>query len=1047
MKTRFKRVFSLVLAVLMLVPIFSSFVFAKENVDVTNVPQNIASAADITVVEGLTWSGWKPENLVDGDATTGTYSPRGKAYAIELSFIKPYYFSEFNVLINREGTLPNVEVPEKFSDTTEKIKIVAYNGAEKVYESDIIDTTELDVVSANIWTEADRVVISAPEVSESALGCEAIWEIEAYSRTTPGVCDAETENVAKQAILTAIRKMKDADGNEIITNKINNEALEWWATDFKALTDGDIRTGTKSPKAPDFILQFDYGAERMFSSVKFTTNGAGTAANSGEIGIVKNENGEIIEYKPQYNSYTMTIYAYDYNDDLIFTSESVDVSSLEEVTFNLGVKASKIWCSVTNAGGPGYNGQIHMWEVEILEESGSHALEKTSTKNPSCVAQGYNEFTCQDPTCGYSKKEAIAPTGFHSWSETYKVIEAATEEENGKAQYVCTICSETIEREIPALNHAWDSGTVIEPDCVTEGYTIYKCTDCTLSYKTNFISALGHNLDDGIIDKKATLDETGLLIYSCLRDGCDHTEEKILRKARYSDSTFKVDSSIVDRYESSQTVDSNYAENAFAVIGKHVLDGVTNAGANGFDMSESINYWFAPGTPEQKDKDGNVVKERQSGKLYIYLNNEYYFTKGSVYAAANYRWFEIHFQYQDGSGNWVDSASYRHDRLDNKIVSEYNFTGQLGGGARTSRIVIESVNGAVASYAPAPQDTPGFGGNLQIHELILEAHKCDVSITDHKDYKADEPIEDAKWNNATCTNDGSCEVKCPVCNIAQTIVLPKEEYGHSFGTVTPTVAPTCSASGIGTAKCTNCTFEKTDIVIPKTGAHDYSKKVTFVEPTCNSKGIEQIVCVYCGSVELETPIEATGIHIFDWIQKSQSNYTAEGTTIHACVFCGEKSGQEEDIINEKLPIPEEFISFEGFEIRTTDFVGLRAKFSYDLEIIKELEKTCDVTITVNVTDSDGNTKAVEVYGKHGTRKYDKETGEFAVVVKSTCTEEYTFGYTVKLRNFRGTVEQSYDVNNAEAISIYDIAYEALNSDAALPTDYENLYKEIVAEKN
>ena len=81
MKTRFKRVFSLVLAVLMLVPIFSSFVFAKENVDVTNVPQNIASAADITVVEGLTWSGWKPENLVDGDATTGTYSPRGKAYA------------------------------------------------------------------------------------------------------------------------------------------------------------------------------------------------------------------------------------------------------------------------------------------------------------------------------------------------------------------------------------------------------------------------------------------------------------------------------------------------------------------------------------------------------------------------------------------------------------------------------------------------------------------------------------------------------------------------------------------------------------------------------------------------------------------------------------------------------------------------------------------------------------------------------------------------------------------------------------------------------
>ncbi len=1053
MKTNIKRIFSVVLALLMLLPVFTSLAFAKQNVDVTNIPENIAYAADIVVEEGLTWSGWKPEYLVDGDATTGTYTPRGRTYAIALEFAKPYYFSDFKVSLNREGTLPEVKtVPAEFSNTTEKIKILAYNGAELVYESAVIDTTDLTEVSANIWKEADKIVVTGPEISSSPSACEAIWEIEAYSRTTPGVCDAETENVAKKAILTAIRQIKDKDGNTVITSEINGESLEWWATDFKALTDGDIHTGTKSPKAPDFILQFDFSEEKLISSVKFTTNGAGTAANSGEIGVIKNDKGEIVEYKPQYNSYAMTIFAYDYNDDLIFQSDLVDVSSLEEATFNVGVKAAKIWCSVTGAGGTGYNGNIHMWEVEILEESGSHAFEKTATKNPSCVAQGYNEFTCQSPECGYSKREAIDPTGFHTWGEDYKVTQEPEADENGVAQYTCEICKQTIERDVPALGHNWDNGTVHKETCDTEGYTEYKCTDsgCKFTYKADFVTALGHNLDDGVITERATLEKTGMQIYSCLR--CDYKQEKILRKSRYSDSTFKVDGSIVDRYESSQVANNAYASDAFAVLGKHVFDGVTNEGANAFDMAQSLNYWFAPGANEQVDKldengqpvldgKGNPVKVEsynKAGYLYIYLDREYYFTKGSVYAGANYRWFEVRFQYQDESGNWVDSAKYAHDRLDNKTISEYNFTGQLGTGARTSRIAILSVNGAAASYAPTPQDAPAVGGNLQIHELVLEAHKCDITEDDYED--------ESKWNKATCTTDGSCKATCVVCNAQHTITLPKEEYGHDLGATTTVIEPTCAANGIGKAKCTKCTFEKTDVVIPKTGAHDYSKEINFVEPTCNSKGIKQTVCVHCGSVETETPINATGVHKYDWIVKSSANYTAEGTTIHACVYCSEKSGQEEDIIEEKLPFPENLVSFRGYEIRMTDFVGLRLKLAYDTEALAVLQQTCDVTITVNVTDSNGNVKSVEVMGKRGTQKYDNETGEFAVVVKAPCTEEFTFSYTVKLVNFRGTVSQTYDINDGDSVSIYDIAEAILGSGETLPAGIKKLYEEIVAEK-
>lgn len=1063
MKTNLKRVFSVVLALIMLLPMFSAFAFAKENVDVTNIPKNIASAADITIVEGLSWAGWKPEYLVDEDATTGTYSPRGKAYAIELSFVKAYYFTEVNVYVNREGTLPNVEAPEQFSDKTTKIKVVAYNGSEIVYESDAIDASKLDMVTAPVRAEADKIVISSPELSDSALGCEALWEIEAYSRTVPGTCDAVTRNVASEAILTAKRRLWDKEKQEYYeTTTVNGDSLEWWATNFKALTDGDPHTATKSPKAPDFILQFDYGAERMISSVVFTTNGWGYALNTGDIGVIKGEDGNPIldengnkQYKPEFRSYTMTVYAFDYNDDEIFKSDAIDVSALEQVTFNIGVKAARIWCSVTGAGGDGYNGNIHMYEVEINEENGSHALEKTATSNPSCVAPGYIEYTCQDYDCGYTKKETLQPTGFHSWSEEYEVIEEPTTTENGKGNFKCEVCKEVVEREVPALEHNWDNGTIYKPDCENEGYTLYRCTDagCTLSYKANFVSKLGHNLDDGIVTKKATRTETGLLVYSCLRDGCDYTQDKELRLARYTDSTFAVDNSIITKYEVELDFKGDkdiYAgtEAGLANLGKYLFDGITNEGVDG--TKDPCNYWFAPaglkyvprlddnGNPVKNDK-GEIINdpEKHSGKLYVYLDREYYFTEGVLYAAANWKWLEVHFQYQE-NGEWKTSTTFKHDRLNNMIVSGQSLTSVLNGGARASRIVIESVNGdAGINYVSIPKDSPLAGGRLQFHELVLKAHKCSVT--------EDEYEPEANWNKATCTQDGSCKATCVVCNVTQTVVLPKEEYGHDLNAVTPIVAPTCAADGFGKASCKNCSYEKTNIPLPKTGAHDYSKITTFVEPTCNSKGIERIVCMHCGAVETETPIPETGIHVYDWLIKSSANYTAEGTTVHACIYCNEKSGLYDDIIQEKLPVPENFVSLVGYEIRMTDFVGLRAKFVYDAEMLATLQQTCDVTLTINIIDSKGNTKSVDIIGKNGTQKYNKETGEFAVVMKAPCTEEFTFSYSIRLRNFRGIVEKDFTFDNSTPTSACTVAQSILDSGVTLTVDVKKLYQEIVAE--
>jgi len=499
MRTNFKKALSLVLALLMLLPLFTAFVTAADYVDITDTPQNVAPAADITVVDGLTWNGWKPEYLVDGDLTTGTYSPRGKSYGIALTFAEAYYFSDFVVVINQEGTLPDVPVPEKFSDTTKKIKITAYNGDELVYESAVIDTTGLEEVSANIWTEADKIVVSAPEVSDSAIACEALWEIEAYARTTPGTCDAETKNVAAEALVGTFDK-KTENGEDIYTDNA------WWAMDISALTDGDPHTGSSSPKRANYFIQLDYGQERKFSSVKVVTNSYGTVANQGTPGVKTDEDGNVTE-STHYTSYNLRVYAYDYNDDLVYESDLIDVSSLEEANFNLGVNASIIRIQIVGAGNAGYSGVAFVWEVEAYEETGTHAFEKASTKNPSCVAPGYIEYACQDPTCNYTKKEVVAPTGFHDWLDAYEVITEPTTVANGVGLYTCKICGTTTERDIPALEHNWDNGTVNAPDCDDEGYTVYKCTDggCNLTYKADFVAALGITMMTALLQSSKQL--------------------------------------------------------------------------------------------------------------------------------------------------------------------------------------------------------------------------------------------------------------------------------------------------------------------------------------------------------------------------------------------------------------------------------------------------------------------------------------------------------------------------------------------------------------
>lgn len=72
--------------------------------------------------------------------------------------------------------------------------------------------------------------------------------------------------------------------------------------------------------------------------------------------------------------------------------------------------------------------------------------------------------------------------------------------------------------------HDYDEGTVVEPTCTEEGYTLYKCKDseCDASYRDQYENAYGHFFKEEHQDKTCTKD--GGMVYTCLYCGYSYSE-------------------------------------------------------------------------------------------------------------------------------------------------------------------------------------------------------------------------------------------------------------------------------------------------------------------------------------------------------------------------------------------------------------------------------------------------------------------------------------------------------------------------------------------
>ncbi len=156
-----------------------------------------------------------------------------------------------------------------------------------------------------------------------------------------------------------------------------------------------------------------------------------------------------------------------------------------------------------------------------------HNYQKTSTVAPTCVAQGYDVYTCTNDPSHTEKRNYTSPTGQHTWGE-WKVKTPATCDGEGEEHRTCSMCHKEETRKTAALGHQWkeDHRT---GNCGVAGDIYYVCERDSNHTKTEHVDATGnHNFNDWHQTKAPTCLEKGEEKREC--SVCGKTETREVNK-------------------------------------------------------------------------------------------------------------------------------------------------------------------------------------------------------------------------------------------------------------------------------------------------------------------------------------------------------------------------------------------------------------------------------------------------------------------------------------------------------------------------------------
>ena len=166
------------------------------------------------------------------------------------------------------------------------------------------------------------------------------------------------------------------------------------------------------------------------------------------------------------------------------------------------------------------------WLVELTKPYVHiHSVGEVVETAATCSQKGRVAYICE---CGKALLDCSFPMIPHSYSDNGSVVEPTCTEE-GYTLHICDVCGQQIITDkVPETDHVTELVGVLEPTCLKRGYTgDLVCAVCgTVVEKGTSVKATGqHDWGNAEITKAPTADESGYVTLYCLNCNLKTVEE------------------------------------------------------------------------------------------------------------------------------------------------------------------------------------------------------------------------------------------------------------------------------------------------------------------------------------------------------------------------------------------------------------------------------------------------------------------------------------------------------------------------------------------
>lgn len=202
-------------------------------------------------------------------------------------------------------------------------------------------------------------------------------------------------------------------------------------------------------------------------------------------------------------------------DELVFLGDFGNFNSMLEMDFHGPRKITYYACNDTWNSSEAQN-FLSNSSYNITPNPIHMSTESTSLTPATCTEAGERTFVCDH--CNKSFTEVLPATGHKL---TLKEHKDATCIEKGCDIQVCSNCKEEFRTELETdpTAHQYDDGTVIEPTCSRDGYTVYTCQLCKNTKHEDYKPRTEHVYEDTVV--KSTCQMQGYTIHQC--KNCDYS--------------------------------------------------------------------------------------------------------------------------------------------------------------------------------------------------------------------------------------------------------------------------------------------------------------------------------------------------------------------------------------------------------------------------------------------------------------------------------------------------------------------------------------------